>query len=224
MRENLYRELEQRGYVLRLLHPRQTHQFHEQQGLRAKTDRLDAMTIERRVVERGGTCRLCPQRTSGHLSGTGTFAYAFGRRGGSVSKRDPGSGCSALPRVHPGLCRSLRTDCSRSPQSFSKVAQAVAEAGIEPLFQLFRAQKPAHYGRPTAQKLVAFARQSASSGRALTGRSVSLRILCDQLEHTRANLARLDAEIESLLANDPGVKGLAPGARVWPQDGGGAPR
>ena len=44
-RENLYQELEQRGYVLRLLHPRQTHQFHERQGLRAKTDRLDAMTI-----------------------------------------------------------------------------------------------------------------------------------------------------------------------------------
>src|SRR5258708_7836965 len=43
--ENLYHELEQRGYVLRLLHPGQTHQFHERQGLRAKTDRLDAMTI-----------------------------------------------------------------------------------------------------------------------------------------------------------------------------------
>jgi len=39
--------LEQRGYVLRLLHPRQTHHFHERQGLRAKTDRLDAMTITR---------------------------------------------------------------------------------------------------------------------------------------------------------------------------------
>src|SRR6266699_2394020 len=44
-RENLYHELQERGYVLRLLHPRQTHQFHERQGLRAKTDRLDAMTI-----------------------------------------------------------------------------------------------------------------------------------------------------------------------------------
>src|SRR6266702_2555594 len=43
--ENLYHELEQRGYVLRLLHPGQTHHFHQQRGLRAKTDRLDAMTI-----------------------------------------------------------------------------------------------------------------------------------------------------------------------------------
>src|SRR5260370_10425624 len=45
--ENLYHALEQRGYRLCLLHPGQTHQFHERQGLRAKTDRLDAVTIAR---------------------------------------------------------------------------------------------------------------------------------------------------------------------------------
>lgn len=45
--ENLSHELEQRGYALCLLHPGQTHQYHQQQGLRAKTDRLDAMTIAR---------------------------------------------------------------------------------------------------------------------------------------------------------------------------------
>jgi len=50
MRENLYHELEQRGYVLRLLHPGQTHHFHQQRGLRAKTDRLDAMTIARTLL------------------------------------------------------------------------------------------------------------------------------------------------------------------------------
>lgn len=57
MRENLYHELEQRGYVLRLLHPGQTHHFHQQRGLRAKTDRLDAMTIARVAVraERHGS-------------------------------------------------------------------------------------------------------------------------------------------------------------------------
>jgi transposase len=67
---------------------------------------------------------------------------------------------------------------------------------------------PAHYGHPTAQKLVALAKASGSSGRALAGRSLSLRILCDQLEHTQANLARLEVEIEELLTHDPRVKGL----------------
>ena len=45
--ENLYRFLESRGYQLCLLHPRQTHQFAQHRGLRAKTDQLDASTIAR---------------------------------------------------------------------------------------------------------------------------------------------------------------------------------
>ena len=48
--ENLYRFLESRGYQLCLLHPRQTHQFAQQRGLRAKTDKLDANTIARALL------------------------------------------------------------------------------------------------------------------------------------------------------------------------------
>jgi len=87
-------------------------------------------------------------------------------------------------------------------------AQALVEAGVDPLFQVLRAQKASRDARPTAKKLVALANQSVSSGRARAGRSTSLRILCDQLEHTQANLARLSSEMEHLLNTDPGVKGL----------------
>jgi transposase len=62
--------------------------------------------------------------------------------------------------------------------------------------------------RPTAEKLVAAAQTSSSSGRALTGRASSLRILCDQLEHTQANLKRLEEELEQLITADPATKGL----------------
>ena len=61
---------------------------------------------------------------------------------------------------------------------------------------------------PPKSALVSLAQQSGSSGRALAGRATSLRVLCDQLEHTRANLARLEAELAQLIARDPGVKGL----------------
>ena len=87
-------------------------------------------------------------------------------------------------------------------------AQAIVTAGVEAIYQVLRTQAPAHFGRPTAKKLVELARRTASSGRALSARSASLRVLCDQLEHTQANLARLQAEIEQLIAHDPGVKGL----------------
>lgn len=79
---------------------------------------------------------------------------------------------------------------------------------MEPISQLVRTQTSGHFGRPPARKLVELAQSSVSSSRALSGRSTSLRIQCDQLEHTQANLARLQAELEQLMAHDPGVKGL----------------
>ena len=83
-------------------------------------------------------------------------------------------------------------------------------AGVEAILQVLRTptQPPTRAGRPSAQKLVELARRTASSGRAVAGRAVSLRILCDQLEHTQANLAQLEEEIDKLLSTDPKAKGL----------------
>ena len=79
--------------------------------------------------------------------------------------------------------------------------------------RLFRGYEPLpNHQRAMAvlalKKMVELARRTTRSGRAVSGRAVSLRILCDQLEHTRANLAHLEAEIERLLTDDPQVKGL----------------
>jgi len=205
--ENLYHQLEQCGYILRLLHPRQTHQFHERQGLRAKTDRLDALTIARVL--------LSGEARAGYVPSEQVVMYReLVRLHMRLSDEAAAyqNGIQALVVVlFPEFTKVFTDPCGQTALAVLKAfpsAQAIVAAGVESLFQLLRAQKPAHYGRPTAQKLVAFAKETGSSGRALAGRSVSLRILCDQLEHTQANLARLDAEIEQLLTNDPGVKGL----------------
>jgi transposase len=47
-----------------------------------------------------------------------------------------------------------------------------------------------------------------SSGLTSSARASSLRILCDQLEHTQGNLATLEQEIEHLISKDPKAKGL----------------
>jgi len=67
---------------------------------------------------------------------------------------------------------------------------------------------PKRYGQRTAQKLVDVAKRTISSGVALAARSTSLCILCDQLEHTQANLNQLQQQIEMLLDQDPQVKGV----------------
>jgi transposase len=73
--EDLYHELEQRGYVLCVLHPGQTHQFHRQQGRLTKTDRLDAMTIAKVLLAWGSAGRLCAKRAHSELSRIGPFAH-----------------------------------------------------------------------------------------------------------------------------------------------------
>jgi len=205
--ENLYQELEQQGYALRLLHSGQTHQFHQQQRLRAKTDRLDAMTIARML--------LSGEARAGYVPSERVTTYRELVRLHMQLSDEAAAYQNEIQVLvvvlFPEFTQVFADPCLPTALAVLKAfpsAQAMAEAGIEPLTQLLRAQKPAHYGRPTAQKLVAFAKESVSSGRAIAGRSISLRILCDQLEHTQANLARLEAEIEQLLTNDPGVKGV----------------
>ena len=87
-------------------------------------------------------------------------------------------------------------------------AQAVAQTEVVTLSQVLHQLSPRHYGRRTAEKLLALAKESISSGVALSARSTSLRLLCDQLEHSQANLKRLQQEIEALLDHDPKVAGV----------------
>jgi len=87
-------------------------------------------------------------------------------------------------------------------------AQAVAQTEVVTLSQVLHQLAPRRYGRRTAEKLLALAKESISSGVALSARSTSLRLLCDQLEHSQANLKRLQQEIEALLDHDPKVAGV----------------
>ena len=87
-------------------------------------------------------------------------------------------------------------------------AQAIVTAGVEALTATLRALAPRHYGRPTAQELVRLASQSAASGLATGARSLSLHVLCDQLEHTLANLAQVEHELDQLLDRDQGASNL----------------
>lgn len=117
--ENLYQELERRGYRLCFLHPGQTHQFHRQQGLRAKTDQLDAMTIARVHLSGEARAGYIPSDRVATSSRTGALPYPALRRGSALSKRDPSSGSRALPGVHAGLCRSLFAQRALRAQSLS---------------------------------------------------------------------------------------------------------
>jgi transposase len=205
--ENLYHELEQRGYQMRLLHPGQTHHFHQQQGLRAKTDRLDAMTIARVLLS--GEARV------GYIPNEQVATYRelvrLHTQLSEEAARYQNQIQALVVVLFPEFSQIFADPCLPSALAVLKAypdAQAVAGAGVEAVYQVLRAVPAAHFGRPTAKKLVGAAQASSGSGRALHGRTSSLRILCDQLEHTQANLQRLEEELGQLLTTDPETKGL----------------
>ena len=87
-------------------------------------------------------------------------------------------------------------------------AQAIAQTEVETLSTFLHELAPRHYGRSTAQELVGLAKSSISSGVPVAARSSSLRILCDQLDHTQKNLEQLQREIDQLLDQDPKAIGM----------------
>jgi len=90
----------------------------------------------------------------------------------------------------------------------SPSAQAIRAVGVDALTATLHELAPRHYGRKTAEQLVRLASQSAASGQASAARMLSLKVLCDQLEHTLANLALVEQELDQLLERDAGAKGL----------------
>src|SRR3989440_12720232 len=205
--ENLYHVLLKRGYRVCLLHPAQMHAFAQQRGLRAKTDQVDATTIARAL-----------------LSGEARFGYvpteqvAIYRELVRLQQQLSEDVVRYKNEIHALLVvlfpefTQVFADPTR-PTALAVLkrypsAQAIAQTQVETLGKFLRELSPRHYGQPTAQALVRLAKASISSGVAGAARSSSLRILCDQLDHTQKNLEQLQREIEQLLKQDPKATGM----------------
>jgi transposase len=205
--ENLYRLLESRGYQLCLLHPRQTHQFAQQRGLRAKTDKLDAGTIARVLLS--GEARRGYVPTD--LIATYRELARLQTQLTEDVTRYRNEIHALLQVLFPEFSQVFADPCRPTALALLKLypsAQAFVAAGVETLAAKLHELAPRNYGLHTAQQLVSLAQHTISSGVALPARSTSLKILCDQLEHTQANLLQLEKELETLVKTDTGAKGL----------------
>jgi transposase len=161
--ENLYRFLEGLSYQLCLLHPRQTHQFAEQRGLRAKTDRLDATTIAR-VLLSGEACR-------GYVPSEQIATYRELVRLHTQLSDDIARYKNVihalLTVLFPEFTQVFADPARPTALGLLKrypSAQAIVAAGCEAIAAILRELAPRHFGRKTAQHLLELAQQSVSSG------------------------------------------------------------
>jgi len=200
--ETLYHALLKRGYRLCLLHPGQIHAFAQQRGLRAKTARLDAMTIARALLS--GEVRF------GSVPGEQVVTYREVTRWHHQLTEEVvryKNDMHALLVVLFPACIQVFADPSRasalSVLKASPWAQAMSQADPEQWYQGLRQQCPGRYGRKPAGKLIQLAKTAVSSGGAIGARSSSMQILADQLEHTQKNLELVQQEIERVGDSDP---------------------
>jgi transposase len=205
--ENLYHVLESLGYQLCLLHPAQTHHFAQQRGLRAKTDHLDATTIARVLLS--GEAR--PGYVPSEEVATYRELVRLHTQLSDDVARYKNEIHALLVVLFPEFTQVFADPSRPTALALLKLypnPQAVVTAGVDTLTHKLHELSPRHYGRTTAQQLVSLAKRSISSGLAIAARSTSLRILCDQLEHTLSNLASLEKELDQLITTDPKTKGL----------------
>jgi transposase len=199
--------LAERGYQLCLLHPRQTHQFAQRRGLRAKTDKLDASTIARVLLSGEARRGYVPTE----LIATYRELVRLHTQLSDETTRYKNEIHALLTVLFPEFTQVFADACRSTALALLKVypsAQAIAAAGVEAITAKLHELGSHRYGRGTAKRLVQLAQESVSNGLAVAARATSLNILCDQLEHTQANMMQLEKEIDKLLETDAGVKGL----------------
>lgn len=205
--ENVYYFLQQRGYRLVLLHPAQTHHFAARRGLRAKTDKLDAVTIARALLSDD----VRPAYVPNDLTATYRDLVRLHSNLSDEAARYKNEIQDLLVVLFPEFTQVFKDPTRQTALAVLRAypsAQAIAAVGAEPLVAILQATAPRNYGPATAERLVALAKRSSASPIAVAARGRSLAILADQLSHTQTNITELEREIEALLDRDAGATGL----------------
>lgn len=214
--ENCYHYFARRGYQMILLNPQQTHQWANRRSLRAKTDKLDSLTI--------GRLLLSEEARPGYVASDLIVAYReLVRLHTQLSKETTRykNEIHALQVVlFPEFSQVFANVCGPTALKLLQAypsAQAFLEAGVEAVSAKLSELAPRKYGLGTAQTLLNLAQKTAASGVALAARTKSLGIVCEQLLSLQGHLVTLEAEIANWLAQDKGIAGLQSVAEFGPK-------
>ncbi len=205
--ENVYYFLQARGYRLVLLHPAQTQHFAQRRGLRAKTDKLDALTIARALLSDD----VRPAYVPNDLTATYRELVRLHSNLSDEAARYKNEILDLVVVLFPEFPQVFKDPTRKTALAVLRAypsAQAIAVVGVDAIAAVLHTEAPRNYGRDTAERLVALAQRSSASPVAVAARGRSLAILADQLAHTQTNIAELEREIEALLRKDDGATGL----------------
>jgi transposase len=202
--EPLYAALEQAGYPVLVLNPRQTAAWGAALGLRAKTDAIDACTLAHGLRAGYGQASTLPTETVQALR-TLTRARHDLVQGQAAAKqrlRDE------LVVLFPELPGHTPADCDLFSPALLRLlcaypsAQAVAQAAPASLAAVLAQLSAGRWTAAHVAALQTLAQHPAASPRAVPARSVVLRTMAQHLLDLQQRIAELEAAIEDALAHD----------------------
>ena len=205
--ENLHQYFAALGYRVILLNPQQTHQWAQKQGLRAKTDKLDTLTIGKLLQSGEARPAYVPDDDIANYRELVRLHTTLSDEAGRYKQQLHAHLFVTFPELGQVFAD---TSCKTALSLLVAYpgAAVMAAAGVEALAAKLKELAPRKYGVATAQKLHELAAKSASSGRAMEGRSLSLVILCQQLLALNTHLATLETRLAEWLAEDEAAQRL----------------
>jgi transposase len=158
----LFHFLQQQGYQLCLLHPAQTHQFALRRGLRAKTDKLDAVTIGHVLLSGEARIGYVPDEL---ISSYRELVRLHTHLSDEIAryKHEIHALLQVLfPEFSQVEARPCRPTALAVLQRYPSAA-AVSSVRVEELTKLLQQLAPRNYGPQTAKALIALARTEVAS-------------------------------------------------------------
>jgi transposase len=205
--ENLYHYFASLGYQVVLLNPQQTHEWAQKRGLRAKNDKLDTVSIGK-LLQSG---EMRPAYVADEQ--TANYRELVRMQAGLTEQvaRFKNELHALLVVLFPEIYQVFADPCSKTAVGLLldyPCAQAIAAAGVEALLVKLKALAPRNYGLGTAQRLHALSLNSVASGRAIEARSMSLVIICLQLQALDEHLATIETQLSEWLTVDEAAQRL----------------
>jgi transposase len=218
--EPLYEALTRAGYTVQVLNPRQTVSWAASLGLRAKTDRVDAMTLARGLLAGLGRASVLPDEVVQSLRTLTRARRALVNSHSAMRERVQAELHVLFPELlaHLPMRGDLRTPAV--VRLLTRYPSAEAVLGAEPaaLTGVLDEVSGGRWGARQALALQELARRSAAGHRALEARSAVVRTLALLLLDLSARIAELDDLLAQLLRQDDACQRLQQVPGVGPQN------
>lgn len=210
--ENLYQFLQENGFKVILLNPYYVNKFREALAKKAKTDDIDALVIANLLRTGEYMNSVVPEEKIQILREYTNLRYEFLKTKKDYQRKVISLLVVVFPEYEKTALRNPFGVASLQILKEFPTAKDLALAKPRHIEKIVRSIQGNNFDIKEIQSLLDWAKNSIYSGRAREARSVSLKMLLEQVQGLDSNIHELEKKIEDILS--PGPDGSFPGENL----------